>query len=65
MFLPALVVLGVPFLVGFLFGPTALAGVLPGILISGVCMAISQANAGGAWDNAKKYITSGEFRHNN
>lgn len=36
MFLPAAIVLGTPFLVGFLFGPTALAGVLPGIIVSGL-----------------------------
>lgn len=59
MFLPALIVLGTPFVAGIFFGPTAVAGVLPGILISGVSMAISSANAGGAWDNAKKYIESG------
>jgi len=61
MFLPALIVLGTPFLVGIVFGPTAIAGLLPGILISGVAMAISSANSGGAWDNAKKYIESGEY----
>lgn len=59
MFLPALIVLGTPFIAGVFFGPTCVAGVLPGILISGVSMAISSANAGGAWDNAKKYIESG------
>jgi len=59
MFLPALIVLGTPFVAGILFGPTCVAGVLPGILISGVSMAISSANAGGAWDNAKKLIESG------
>jgi inorganic pyrophosphatase len=37
----------------------AIAGLLPGALISGVQMAISAANTGGAWDNAKKYIESG------
>lgn len=61
MFLPAAIVLGTPFVAGLLFGPTAVAGVLPGILISGVSMAISSANSGGAWDNAKKYIESGEY----
>lgn len=65
MFKPALIVIGVPFLVGFLFGTTALAGVLPGILISGVSMAVSSVNSGGAWDNAKKYIESGEFLDEN
>ena len=58
MFLPAGICLGTPFVIGLLFGPTALAGVLPGILISGVSMAISMSNSGGAWDNAKKYIES-------
>ena len=58
MFLPALICLGTPFLIGLLFGTTALAGILPGILISGVSMAISYANSGGAWDNAKKFIES-------
>lgn len=61
MFLPAFIVLGIPFLTGLLFGPTAVAGILPGILVSGVSMAISSANSGGAWDNAKKYIESGEY----
>lgn len=65
MFLPALIVLGTPFVVGIFFGPTAVAGVLPGILISGVSMAISSANSGGAWDNAKKYIESGKFIDSN
>lgn len=59
MFLPAIIVLGTPLMVGIFFGPIAVAGILPGILISGVSMAISSANAGGAWDNAKKYIESG------
>jgi len=62
MFKPAFIVIGVPFIVGLLFGTSALAGVLPGILISGVSMAISSVNAGGAWDNAKKYIESGDFK---
>lgn len=61
MFLPAVIVLGTPFVVGIFFGPQAIAGVLPGILISGVSMAISSANSGGAWDNAKKFIESGKF----
>lgn len=41
MFLPAAIVLGTPFVTGLLFGPSAVAGVLPGILVSGVSMAIS------------------------
>jgi len=62
MFLPALICLGTPFVIGLLFGTTALAGVLPGILVSGVAMAVSYANAGGAWDNAKKYIEGGYYK---
>jgi Na+/H+-translocating membrane pyrophosphatase len=65
MFGPALICLLTPFTVGIFFGPTAVAGVLPGILISGVSMAISSANSGGAWDNAKKYIESGQFTVDN
>ena len=47
--------------VGFLFGPRAVAGLLPGALVSGVQMAISSSNTGGAWDNAKKYIEAGKL----
>lgn len=48
-----------PLVIGFLFGPKMLAGFLPGAIVSGVQLAISAANTGGAWDNAKKYIESG------
>jgi len=48
-----------PLILGFSFGPTILAGFLPGAIVSGVQMAVSAANTGGAWDNAKKYIESG------
>lgn len=48
-----------PLLIGFIFGPRMLAGFLPGAIVSGVQLAISAANTGGAWDNAKKYIESG------
>lgn len=49
-------------LLGFIFGPVILAGFLPGSLVSGVQLAISAANTGGAWDNAKKYIESGAMK---
>jgi inorganic pyrophosphatase len=45
-----------PLFLGFVFGPIIVAGFLPGAIVSGVQMAISAANTGGAWDNAKKYI---------
>lgn len=45
-----------PFVLGYVFGPKALLGFLPGAIVSGVQMAVSASNTGGAWDNAKKYI---------
>jgi len=57
---PGALVMLTPLIVGFLFGPQALAGVLAGALVSGVQMAVSSANSGGAWDNAKKYIEGGQ-----
>ncbi len=54
MLLPGAIPLLVPVLVGFVFGPEVLGGVLAGVTVSGVLMGIFQNNAGGAWDNAKK-----------
>jgi len=54
----ALVILS-PLVAGVLFGKNCTAGVLSGALVSGVQLAISMSNTGGAWDNAKKYIESG------
>ena len=51
----------VPILVGFLLGVESLGGFLAGIILSGQLMAVFQSNAGGAWDNAKKYIEEGNF----
>jgi H+-translocating diphosphatase len=59
MILPGALVLGSPIIVGFVFGRHTLAGMLAGALVSGVQMAISSSNTGGAWDNAKKYIEKG------
>jgi inorganic pyrophosphatase len=56
---PGALVMLTPIIVGFLFGVEALAGVLAGSLVSGVQMAISASNTGGAWDNAKKYVEAG------
>merc|ERR1719265_1664035 len=54
--MPGVLVMGSPLLTGFLFGENCVAGLLTGALVSGVQMAISMSNTGGAWDNAKKYI---------
>ncbi len=51
----------VPIMVGFLLGVEPLGGFLAGIILSGQLMAVFQSNAGGAWDNAKKYIEEGNF----
>lgn len=51
----------VPIIVGFTLGVEALGGFLAGIILTGQLMAVFQANAGGAWDNAKKYIEEGNF----
>ncbi|MFN3875465.1 MAG: sodium/proton-translocating pyrophosphatase, partial [Flavobacteriales bacterium] len=59
MILPGALALLSPVIVGFLFGPEALGGLLAGITVSGVLMGIFQNNAGGAWDNAKKSFEKG------
>ena len=61
MILPGVLAIVVPILTGFLFGVEALGGLLSGAVASGVLMAIMMANAGGAWDNAKKYVEEGHF----
>jgi K(+)-stimulated pyrophosphate-energized sodium pump len=59
MMLPGAIALIVPLIVGFLFGPEVLGGLLAGVTVSGVLMGIFQSNAGGAWDNAKKSFEKG------
>ncbi|MDD5715580.1 MAG: sodium-translocating pyrophosphatase [Patescibacteria group bacterium] len=61
MILPALIPVVVPFLVGWLMGPAALSGLLVGSIVTGIFVAISMTTGGAAWDNAKKYIESGEY----
>merc|ERR1719429_170980 len=63
MIAPGALVMLSPLLMGFIFGVQALAGMLAGALVSGVQMAISQSNTGGAWDNAKKYIEKGSLTY--
>lgn len=61
MMAPGLLAIIAPLAVGFIMGTEALGGMLAGALSSGVLLAIMMANAGGAWDNAKKYIEEGHF----
>ena len=61
MIVPGLMAVLAPLVVGIVLGPAALGGMLGGALSSGVLMALMMANAGGAWDNAKKYIEEGHF----
>jgi inorganic pyrophosphatase len=58
---PGCLVIFTPILVGIFFGYEALAGLLPGSLVCGIQLAISSANSGGAWDNAKKYVEAGNM----
>jgi K(+)-stimulated pyrophosphate-energized sodium pump len=59
MMLPGILAIISPVIVGFTFGPETLGGLLAGVTVCGVLMAIFQSNAGGAWDNAKKMIEDG------
>jgi K(+)-stimulated pyrophosphate-energized sodium pump len=61
MILPGLLAVITPILVGLVFGANALGGMLIGAIATGFMMAVTMANAGGAWDNAKKWIESGKL----
>ena len=61
MILPGLVAFLAPIIMGFALGPVALGGMLAGATVTGVLLALFMANAGGAWDNAKKLIEQGKF----
>jgi len=63
MILPGIIVIFTPLVLGGFFGPKSVAGYLVGVITSGVQMAISASNTGGAWDNAKKYIESGKLEN--
>ena len=56
---PALLAIIVPIATGLILGPTGVVGLLGGVSVTGFAMAVFMSNAGGAWDNAKKYIESG------
>ncbi len=61
MVFPGVIAISTPVLVGLLLGPLALGGMLAGATLTGVLMALFMANAGGAWDNAKKLIEDGHY----
>jgi len=61
MVLPGLVTISAPIVVGFVMGPAALGGMLAGSTVTGFLLAVMMANAGGAWDNAKKFIEKGNL----
>ena len=58
---PGVLAVGAPVVVGFTLGPAALGGMLGGALLGCVLLALTMANAGGAWDNAKKYVEKGNL----
>ncbi|MCI0768724.1 MAG: sodium-translocating pyrophosphatase [Chloroflexi bacterium] len=61
MILPGVMAIVTPIIVGFILGPAALGGLLVGSIAAGSLLAITMANSGGAWDNAKKYIEAGHL----
>jgi K(+)-stimulated pyrophosphate-energized sodium pump len=61
MLVPSLIAVLVPVVIGILFGPAGVVGLLAGALGTGFVLAIYMANAGGSWDNAKKFIEEGNF----
>jgi K(+)-stimulated pyrophosphate-energized sodium pump len=61
MIIPGLLAVLSPLIVGFVFGPVALGGLLIGVIISGLLLALMMTTGGAAWDNAKKYIESGNL----
>ena len=61
MIMPGLIAISSPVIIGLALGPAALGGTLAGATATGVLMALFMANAGGAWDNAKKAIEQGEI----
>lgn len=61
MIAPGILVIGSPLITGYLFGYEAISGLLAGTIVSGVQIAFSFSNTGGAWDNTKKYIEGGNM----
>lgn len=64
MIIPGVLAVASPLFIGYLLGPEALGGMLVGGITCGFMVAVFMANAGGAWDNAKKYVEAGQLQHN-
>ena len=58
MIAPGLTIIFTPIILGTIFGPKGVSGLIAGVILSGVIIALTFANSGGAWDNAKKYVES-------
>jgi inorganic pyrophosphatase len=63
MILPGIIIIFTPIFFGLFFGPKSVAGYLVGVITSGIQLAISASNTGGAWDNTKKYIENGRLEN--
>jgi len=61
MLIPGIMTVAAPVIVGFVLGPMALGGFLIGAIVTGFILAVTMANAGGSWDNAKKWIETGQY----
>jgi K(+)-stimulated pyrophosphate-energized sodium pump len=61
LFVPGLIAVLSPVLIGFVLGPAGLAGAITGAIASGLLLAFFLSNAGASWDNAKKYVEKGNF----
>ncbi|CAD6490197.1 MAG: K(+)-insensitive pyrophosphate-energized proton pump [Candidatus Argoarchaeum ethanivorans] len=61
MIVPGIIAIAVPLLVGLILGKVALGGMLIGVIVSGLLLALTMSNGGGAWDNAKKLIEDGLY----
>lgn len=62
MIAPGAIVILSPIVIGLLFGYNAVSGMLAGTIVSGIQIAFSASNTGGAWDNAKKYVEAGKLK---
>ena len=61
MIVPGIMAVATPVVVGYVFGPLALGGLLAGIIVAGFLLALQMCTGGGAWDNAKKYVEDGNY----